>query len=79
MEAWLQRATGLTGLIFSLCSGKFGWDAMEWMTSSGTRFSRTTSGPSTSSERVSVCASFKPCGVFMVQDFSWQVPPFHLC
>lgn len=44
----------LTGLIVSLCSGKFVWDAMEWMTSSATLFSRTTNGPSTTSERVSL-------------------------
>lgn len=62
MGAWLQHATALTALIFSLCSGKFVWDAMEWMTSSGTRFSRTTSGPSTSSVRVSVYMSFKSAG-----------------
>lgn len=50
----------LTGLIFSLCSGKFVWDAMEWMTSSATLFSRTTSGPSTTSEKVSCLFSRGP-------------------
>lgn len=66
----------LTGLIFSLCSGKFVWDAMEWMTSSATLFSRTTSGPSTTSEKVSVYMVLESC---VVWQHNCQVLLFRPC
>ena len=40
--------------VLVLCAGRFDWAAPEWMRSSATRSSRTTSGPLTTSERVSV-------------------------
>lgn len=45
----------LTVLVLLLCAGRFVWAALEWMRSNATRSSRTTSGPLTTSERVSVC------------------------
>lgn len=45
----------LTVLVLLLCAGRFVWAVLEWMRSNATLSSRTTSGPLTTSERVSVC------------------------
>lgn len=53
-------------LVLLLCAGKFVLAVLEWMRSNATPSSRMTSGPLTTSERVSVCIVLNLMGFFLI-------------